>query len=106
MIRAAAEVYAREVQLRRLMTRDEVENVIGKVLGAEDVQASEVEIATIMAGTRRLVSDRTLVEKIFSRAEKSAGPIEISNEDMRRAGEILGAISERDHATRMKPMGI
>lgn len=87
MIYAAAEIFEKEKESRRLLRKDEMQDIVNLVCKARNVQPSRVEFSSAVVGTKRLSSNRAFVDSLATRW--SNGPIKLKDSDLKRAREIL-----------------
>jgi len=87
MVRAAAELYAMEIDSRQLSTKDQTEQVAELVLSSLGLKPSRVEYISVVAGVRRLLSNRDFIRPIVSRWMN--GRTVITAAEMEAAGQIL-----------------
>lgn len=87
MIYAAAEVFEKEKEARRLLHKEEMQDIVELVCSAQNVETNRVEFSTAVAGTKRLAMNRSFIESIATRW--SRGNIALRTDDLKKAGEIL-----------------
>jgi len=87
MIFAAAEVFEKEKASRRLLRKDEMQDIVHLVCQSQNIEPSRVEFSGAVVGTKRLAMNRAFVESIATRW--SHGNVELKNHDLRKAREIL-----------------
>ena len=100
MIYAAAEVFEKEKESRRLLRKDEMQNIVHLVCKAKNVKPSPVEFSGTVAGTKRLTMNRAFIETIASRW--SRGPATLKSDDLKKAGEILEIT--KSETSRVRPL--
>jgi hypothetical protein len=100
MIYAAAEVFEKEKEARRLLRKDEMQEIVQLVCSSQNVETSRFEFSSAVAGTKRLAMNRAFIESIATRW--SRGNIALQNDDIKRAGEILEDTSSE--TARVRPI--
>lgn len=87
MIYAAAEIFEQEKATRRLLRKEEMQDIVYRVCKARHVNANRAELGSAFVGTKRLSANRMFVESIARRW--SRGHDGLRDDDIRRAREIL-----------------
>ncbi len=88
MIHAAAEIFAKEKDVSRLLTKGEVENIVKRVLSAQELNPTLDEISYALAGATELAANnRDYIESIV--ALWTHGHVSLNNEDFNKVGKIL-----------------
>jgi hypothetical protein len=88
MIHAAAEIFEKEISARRQATRDEIHATVRSVCVEREMTLSDLEFSSVVAGTKRLATNRRYIEGIV--AKWSNGRVALGYEDIKQAGDILG----------------
>ncbi len=91
MIFAAAEVFEKEKQSRRLLGNDEMQEIVQLVCDSQRVHPSRVEFSSAVVGTKRLTMHRTFIESIATRW--SNGPAAVQYDDLKTAGKLLEKVA-------------
>ena len=100
MIYAAAEVFEKEKEARRLLRKEEMQDIVQLVCSAQNLEPSRIEFTSAVAGTKRLAMNRSFIESIAMRW--SRGNIALRNDDLKKAGEILEDTSSE--TARVRPI--
>lgn len=103
MIHGAAEVFEKEISLRRQVTRDEILAIVKTVCEEREMTLSDVEFSSVVAGTKRLATNRRFIEDIV--AKWSDGRAALGYEDLKKAGEILGNTASEGRGSQFRPLG-
>jgi hypothetical protein len=89
MIHSAAEMYAKEKDLRRVLYEDEMKNIVTRVFGAQKTEPGQNEFSYAMMGAKALIRNRDFISDIVSRW--TYGKVSLDNEDVRKSKEIFGS---------------
>ncbi len=103
MIHGAAEVFEKEIALRREATCEEIVAIVNDVCKAREMTVSDIERSSVIAGTKRLATNRRFIEEIV--AKWSDGRAALGYEDIKRAGEILGNTTVDGRDPQFRPLG-
>jgi len=87
MIHAAAQGYLKEVEFQRLLTDDEIRQILRSVYSGTVDNLTPREFDYAAAGTKALMRERTYVEELATRWTR--GAIGIGYDDMKRLDRIL-----------------
>jgi hypothetical protein len=103
MIHAAAEIFAQEKDVKRLLTRTEIEKIVKLVFSSHEHNPTPGEISYALAGTNRLVlGSRDYIETIVTRWRR--GNVSLNKEDFDKVEEIFGNSLE-SYANHWLPVG-
>jgi hypothetical protein len=87
MLHAAAQGYLREVEYQRLLTDDDIRQLLTSVFSGTVDNVTPREFDYAVSGTKALMRERSYVEELATRWTR--GAIGIGYDDMKRLDRIL-----------------
>jgi hypothetical protein len=102
MIYAAAEIFEKEISAQRQANRDEIHAIVKSVCVKRDMPLSDLEFSSVVAGTKRLATNRRYIEGVV--AKWSDGRVALGFEDIKQAGDILGDTGSEGRG-QFRPLG-
>jgi hypothetical protein len=88
MIHAAAEMYAKEKDVSRVLYDGEMRKIVNRVFAAQEVDPDTNELSYVFMGAKALIKNRDFVSNIVSRW--TYGKVNLESGDIRKSKEIFG----------------
>ncbi len=87
MIHAAAEMYAKEKDVSRVLYDGEMRKIVNRVFAGQKIDPDTSELSYVFMGAKALIKNRDFVSNIVSRW--THGKVSLESEDIKKSKEVF-----------------